>query len=308
MSYTVTVLTTTEGSEIVSEFLVLMGAEGVCIRDKKDVLDLIQNKLGGCYWDYIDESVLQLDDKVQVIGYLMDKPDQAALDGLQDNLDLARSMMPVDMGELSVSVGENTDDNDWLERWKVFYRPIAVGDLMVVPAWQQSDADHVVKINPGTAFGTGEHESTQMCLSLLQTLDVKDKQIIDVGCGSGILGMAALKLGAAYCYFADIDPDAIKNMRENAALNELQNYEAHVAGLLDGCDKKADIMLANITADILKMLSKDAGRCLNKGGYLIASGIIAERADEVLTAFAEMGFEVLRGEQKKDWRAYLMRK
>ena len=307
MSYTVTVTTTTEGSELVSAFLFDMGAMGVNIQDKNDLMDLIGNK-SGLFWDYIEDSLFEQDQVVKVTAFFEDKPSGEALGDLRSQLTFAKEQMPVDMGALDITLGETTNDDSWLDNWKAFYKPIHVGDVTVVPAWEQEDGKVVVKINPSTAFGTGEHESTQMCLQLMQTIDLKDKQIIDVGCGSGILGMAALKLGAKHCYFADIDPDAMRNMQENAALNGITAYTARTAGLLDGCDVVADVMLANITADILKLLAENASDHIKKGGYLIVSGIIAERHEEVVQAFLDKGFEKVSEAAKKDWRAYLMRR
>lgn len=307
MSYTVTVSTTTLGSDIVSCYLFEMGAEGVSIQDKNDLADLVKGK-SELFWDYIDDSLFAQDDVVKVTAFYRDKPSDLSLKALREQLDFAREAMPVDMGLLDIALGETTDDDSWYDNWKAFYKPIRVGDVTVLPAWEtETEGKITVKINPCMAFGTGEHESTQMCLKLLQQLDVKGKQIIDVGCGSGILGIAAMKMGAAHCYFADIDDNAMKNMRENAALNGVTNYEARTASLLDGCSHTADVVLANITADILITLADMVGRHIRKNGYLIVSGIIAERKDEVLAVYRQKGFAVEEEVALKDWRAYLMR-
>lgn len=307
MSHTVTVLTTTEGAELVAAFLSDLGAEGVSIKDSRDLQDLLDNKLQ-FYWDYIDDALLEKSDVVSVVGYYAAPLCEQDMRQLQNQLVFAREQMPVDMGLLQISCCESTHDDDWYDNWKAYYRPIAVGNITVVPAWQQAEGRYVVKINPCMAFGTGEHESTQMCLDLLQTLAVSGKQIVDVGCGSGILGIAAIKMGAKHAYFADIDPDAMRNMEENAQLNSVTEYTARTAGLLDGCDVCADIMLANITADILIMLSKSAAEYIRPNGHLIISGIIAEREDEVVSHFVQRGFSVVDKRQRKDWRAYLLQR
>jgi ribosomal protein L11 methyltransferase len=307
MSYTVTVSTTTAGAELISAFLFDMGAEGVSIQDKNDLKDLITGK-SEVFWDYIDDSLLEADDIVKVTAFYADRPCDKDLRALQSRLDYAVESMPMDMGKLDITLGETTDDDSWYDNWKAFYKPIVVGDVTVVPAWQDASGKITVKINPCMAFGTGEHESTQMCLSLLQSLDVDGRQVIDVGCGSGILGIAALKMGAKHCYFADIDGDAIRNMQENAALNEVSAYIARKASLLSNCPVKADIILANITADILMMLASNVCDYMLPNGALIVSGIIAERSQEVLDAFAAKGLHVVEERALKDWRAYLLKR
>lgn len=305
MSYTITVITTTKGADIVSAYLDAAGAEGVSIQDKNDLLELMSGK-SDIFWDYVDDSLLQQDDAVRVVGYFAEPIGEDTLSFLRSMLALSVEA-GLDMGSLDIAVGESNNDNDWYDKWKQFYRPIVVGKVTVTPAWQEVQADVVVKINPCMAFGTGEHESTQMCLDLAQRIDLKDKQIIDVGCGSGILGIAALKLGANHCFFADIDPDAVRNMQENAELNGITAYTVRTASLLDGCYVTADVLLANITADILMKLAPDAKAHIAEGGYMIISGIIAERKDEVLDAYRKAGFDIVEERALKDWRAYLLR-
>ena len=306
MSYTVTLSTTTSGSEICAAFLFEMGAMGVSIQDKNDLLELTRNK-SELFWDYIEESLLSADDVVKVTAFYEDKPSDEDLRTLRAQLDFAKQQMPVDMGALDIVLGETTDDDSWYDNWKAYYRPIKVSDVTVLPAWEEQEGKVVVKINPCMAFGTGEHESTQMCIGLAQRIDLSGKRIVDVGCGSGILGITALKMGAAHCYFADIDANAMRNMEENAALNGVTAYTARTASLLDGCTEVADVMFANITADILIRLSESVRDHLVPGGYLIVSGIIAERRDEVLAHFLDKGFTVVESAAMKDWRAYLLR-
>ena len=307
MIYTVTVSTTTQGSELVSDFLYEIGAGGVSIQDKNDLKELIEGK-SEIFWDYIDEGLLSQDEVARVTGYFEVEPSRERIDELKAMLESSRRYMTVDMGSLDVIVSQNKEDGDWYENWKSFYHPIEVGDITVVPAWQDVDAKIKVKIDPCMAFGTGEHESTQMCLALMQTIDLADKQIVDVGCGSGILGIAALKMGAAHCYFADIDDNAMRNMRENAALNGVTAYEARTASLLQGCQYVADVMFANITADILMLLAPDVPEHLKEGGYIVLSGIIGEREQEVLDVYTQLGLKVVERKAIKDWRAYMLQK
>lgn len=305
MSYTITVQTTHDGSELVACFLEEAGATGVNIVDAYDLKELLQNK-SPIFWDYVDDALLSMDDIVRVCGFYTDKPSRQTIEQLTEQLQNAKQQMPVDMGSLLVEEGESLGDDDWLENWKLFYRPIQIGAVTVLPAWLPSVDGVVVKINPSTAFGTGEHESTKMCLQLLQEIDLADKQVIDVGCGSGILGIAASKLGAAHCYFADLDPDAVKNCRENIALNGVDNCLVQTAPLLQGCQVKGDVILANITADVLLLLAKEILPYQRAGGYLIVSGIIAGREQQVLEAFIAKGYAVCKALAQQDWRAYLL--
>lgn len=307
MTYTITVLTTTDGSELVAAYLYGLGAEGVAIQDKQDLLDLMEGK-SVAFWDYVDDRLLEMDDVAHVTGFFVAAPTEADMATLRDMLAVAEKEMPISMGSLKVITGQSDNDENWYENWKAFYHPIAVGNVTVLPSWCDVPEGIVVRIDPCMAFGTGEHETTQMCLDLLQTLDAKEKQIIDVGCGSGILGIAALKLGAKHAYFADLDPDAMRNMRENAALNGVQHFEARTASLLEGCEYVADIMMANITADILMLLAPSVPSHLDEGGQLILSGIIAERAEEVLDVYRELGYKVRDSRAMGDWRAYRLTK
>lgn len=305
MSYTITVQTTHDGSELVACFLEEAGATGVNIVDAYDLKELLQNK-SPIFWDYVDDALLSMDDIVRVCGFYTDKPSRQTIEQLTEQLQNAKQQMPVDMGSLLVEEGESLGDDDWLENWKLFYRPIQIGAVTVLPAWLPPVDGVVVKINPSTAFGTGEHESTKMCLQLLQEIDLADKQVIDVGCGSGILGIAASKLGAAHCYFADLDPDAVKNCRENIALNGVDNCLVQTAPLLQGCQVKGDVILANITADVLLLLADEILPYQRAGGYLIVSGIIVGREQQVLEAFIAKGYAVCKALAQQDWRAYLL--
>lgn len=306
MSWKICIATTSEASELIAEFLYELNAQGVSIQDPRDLQDLLTHKLA-TYWDYIDDNAVPQNGDVLVCGFFADKPTDDDLAGLADRLQFARTQMPVDMGTLHMAVTEDKNDGQWLENWKQFYHPICCGRVTVVPAWESYDGDGcTVRINPSIAFGSGEHESTRMCLQLLQTLPLQDKQVVDVGCGSGILGLAALKLGAKHAYMTDIDEAAVRNVQENARLNELQNYTVRQASLLDGCPVQADVMCANITADVLCMLAPTVAGVLKRGGYLIVSGIIADREQEVLDSMRRAGLTDVRALAENDWRAHLL--
>lgn len=208
---------------------------------------------------------------------------------------------------MSLTVGV-VDDCDWIESWKQYYKPIKAGRVTIVPEWIEyvpQDGEYIVKIDPGMAFGTGEHESTKMCLDLLQSLGMEGKSVIDVGTGSGILALAAAKLGAEHVEAYDIDDNAVKSAKENCALNNLDDKIIVAnANLLDKTAGKFDVVLANITADVLITLARSLGNYMKKDGIVIISGIILKREDDVKNAFEEAGFSVFERINKGEWVAF----
>ena len=298
----ITVTTTHEGAELISDILYQYSRSGVVIEDKEDVAELWNSEL---VWDYLEESVLSRPKEVKVAGYY----------------DGEYSEISDDFEKLMASVKENCPfatplewrvDHvtvvDWSEDWKSFYKIIEVGDLKVVPVWKKDEVKEgtIVLINPGSAFGTGEHESTRLCLSLMRAITLPDASVVDTGCGSGILGIAALKMGAKDCLFRDIDPSALNNLRENIALNEVSG-EVEQASLLEGLTKQYDLVLANITADILSKMD-NAGEIVHKGGYLIMSGIIDKYEIPLLEKYLSMGFSLVKRELDGIWVGLLLQK
>lgn len=277
----VTVTTTTEGSDIVASLLMDEGSEGVSIIDHKDVEDLIKSDV---IWDYIDDS-LKIDDKKVFVSGFYDEGKN--LSSLNQKLDLLKANAAVDVGSLETSVSVNRTE-DYGNVWKQFYTPIEIGEkLVVVPKWlkHSDNGRNAVYIDPGMAFGTGKHETTSMCLKLLDSTDLQDKTVADMGCGSGILGIAAMKLGAKSCMMNDIDPQAVKAAKENAELNGVDC--TILLGDLKNDGEQFDVIIANITADVLIRLSSVIESMAKKGTTVILSGIINERADDVVKAYGK---------------------
>ncbi len=277
----VTVTTTTEGSDIVASLLMDEGSEGVSIIDHKDVEDLIKSDV---IWDYIDDS-LKIDDKKVFVSGFYDEGKN--LSSLNQKLDLLKANAAVDVGSLETSVSVNRTE-DYENVWKQFYTPIEIGEkLVVVPKWlkHSDNGRNAVYIDPGMAFGTGKHETTSMCLKLLDSTDLQDKTVADMGCGSGILGIAAMKLGAKSCMMNDIDPQAVKAAKENAELNGVDC--TILLGDLKNDGEQFDVIIANITADVLIRLSSVIESMVKKGTTVILSGIINERADDVVKAYGK---------------------
>ena len=296
---TITVTTTHNDADLVASCMFDVGAEGVSILDKQDFLDLVKSDV---IWDYVDEGVLlQSDDvKVSTITAVDDKDFALRLEARLEEVKQAGGIV---YGE--IVVGE-IDAADYENDWKKYYKPIVTDNITVVPTWIKYDAkegERVMRLDPGMAFGTGSHATTRMCLDLM---DVKDKSVIDVGCGSGILGIAASLVGAKSVYMCDIDEQAVRFARENARQNGV-DCEIEQADLIAG-DRKADFIFANITADILMRLAASIGKHLNDGGEILLSGIIDPRLDEVVKCYEAAGFNVCKRKNLDEWNALLIKR
>lgn len=292
---TITVCTNHNDADLISSAMFDAGAGGVSILDKQDFLDLIKSDI---IWDYVDESVLNQSDVVRVSTI---SPDDEFLSRLEENLESMREF-GVQYGEIST---DEIDEADYENEWKKYYKPIVTKHITVVPTWikyDQKPDEKIMRLDPGMAFGTGSHATTRMCLELM---DVEGKDVIDVGCGSGILGIGAKLCGAKSVYMCDIDDQAVRFARENAEQNGVE-ATIEQADLLQG-ERKADFIFANITADILMRLSKDIGKHLNDGGEIVLSGIIDTRLDEVEKCYIDAGFEVVEKMAMDGWRAMLLK-
>ncbi len=295
---TITVSTNHNDADLISSAMFDVGAGGVSILDKQDFLDLIKSDV---IWDYVDESVLMQSEEVKV-STMCDYDDKEFLQNLQNRLE--------EMKEYGVKYGEivvgEVDAEDYENEWKKYYKPIQTKHITIVPTWIKYDKakdEKIMRLDPGMAFGTGSHATTRMCLELM---DVEGKDVIDVGCGSGILGIAAQICGAKSVYMCDIDEQAVEFATKNATLN---NVEATIekADLLEG-DQQADFIFANITADILMRFSKSIGKHLRDEGTIVLSGIIDTREDEVLQCYENAGYEIIERASQDDWRAVKLQK
>ena len=270
---TITVTTNHEDAELVSSAMFDVGAAGVTILDKQDFLDLVKSDV---IWDYVDENVLLQSDDVKV-STIVDVDDKDFAKNLEKRLEEMHNAGGIQYGE--IVVGE-IDAADYENEWKKYYKPIVTKNVTVVPTWikyEGKKGERIMRLDPGMAFGTGSHATTRMCLDLM---DVEGKSVIDVGCGSGILGIAASLCGAKSVYMCDIDEQAVRFSIENAKQNGV-DCEIEQADLIAG-DRSADFIFANITADILMRLASSIGKHLNKDGEILLSGIIDPRLDEVV--------------------------
>ena len=218
----------------------------------------------------------------------------------------------IDTGEASVEITQ-VDDEDWANSWKAYYKPSKIGEKIVVkPTWEEyekQEGDIVVELDPGMAFGTGTHETTTMCIQALERNVKNDSVVFDIGCGSGILGISAAKLGACKVIGVDLDPVAVKVSKENIELNEVSNaMEARYGNLMDVVTEKADIVVANIIADIIVLLSEGVGQFLVPNGVFISSGIILDKIDMVKNALIKNKFEILEVNTMGEWAAIVSKK
>lgn len=290
----ITVSTSSKDADLVASAMFDVGAGGVSILDSKDFLELVKSDV---IWDYVDESVLKQSEIVKV-STVVDTSDADFELRLRDRLEEMKRAGGVCYSEISSSV---IDEADYENEWKKYYKPIKTKNITVVPTWikyEPEAGEVVMRLDPGMAFGTGSHATTRMCLELM---DAKGKDVIDVGCGSGILGIAAAMTGAKSVYMCDIDPLAVEFASENAKMNGV-DATIECADLISG-DRRADLIIANITADILMRLAKDLSKHLNEGGKVLLSGIIDERAEEVAACYTQAGFNKTGCSNLDGWNA-----
>ena len=309
----VTIETTTEAVEAVTNILFENGAGGAMIEDPKDLNPEKRNEYD---WDYVDEEMIEKskeDDVVKIKTYI---PEEKNLLEFINTIK-AQIMHLTDCG-LDIGKGEvytdSVREDDWANNWKQYYKPTRIGKHIVIkPEWEEyeaQDGDLVIEMNPGMAFGTGNHETTSMCAANLEKYVKADSTVFDIGCGSGILGITAAKLGADKVIGIDIDEVAVKVANENVEKNGVADKMTAVKGnLADDIDRsiKADVVVANIMADIVILLSKDVKDFLAEGGIFISSGIILAKIDEVCEALEENGFEVIEVQKKGEWSCILAR-
>ena len=291
----IAVYTTSEMSEVVAYFLQEVCMDGVSIYDKNDLY-------ANPSWDYKEDGIeLSYASEVVVKGYCNLEDTDSVLDFLRQNL-----AGLTDAGSLNVVVN-TVDGNAWVDSFRETFRPIETAKLVICPEWQQVETSKTVFLmDSGVAFGTGQHETTSLCLELLEQLDLADKTVLDVGCGSGILGLCALLLGAAHAELIDIDSQATDVAKHNAEINGLTNKSVIKTGnLTEQTNGKFDVVFANLTADILELLHADISKVVRRGTTVVLSGILDVKLDGVLATYSDL-FEVVEVRQKGEWRALLL--
>ncbi len=293
--------TTTEGSEIIADILGEYSPLGVSVQDGGDVQNLIKDNKAS--WDYIDNDLL-CSGAVIVKGYVEESEYALIADEIVNRINCLKKNAFCEFGSLKMETC-TVDGDEWREKWKENFKPIYIKDLVVCPSWIEVNepSNKVIKISSNMAFGTGEHQTTSMCLKLLQDFIKKDQVVLDVGCGSGILGIGSAKLGAKKVYMTDIDQTAVDSAKENAEINDVKNCEIICGDLLSNSTVKGDLILANIMADVLISFCDKISNNLNPNGIVVLSGILNTREADVENKYLQNGFEILSKLHDGEWCA-----
>ena len=300
--------TTTEAEDIVSSMLADLGIEGVQIEDK---IPLTQQDKEQMFVDILPD--IPEDDGVAYLTFYLDPDLDAGTILAQVREEMEQMRAYVDVGDATIEESE-TEDVDWVNNWKQYFHQFYIDDILVIPSWEDVKAEDsdklVIHIDPGTAFGTGMHETTQLCIRALRKYVKNGDLVLDVGCGSGILGMLALKFGAGHSIGTDLDPCALDATHENMEVNGIpkERYEVMIGNIIDDRqiqDKVGyacyDIVVANILADVLVELTPVIVNQLKPGGIYITSGIIDDKEQTVVDAVKAAGLEVLSVTYQGEW-------
>ena len=315
------VATSQMGLEPVEGVLYQCGLNGLMIHDEADFAEFLENP--NREWDYVaDELVEEKQEQTTGITFFL----RDNLYGREQLSQIKSALQSVketekelDLGSLEVTM-KNVAEEDWANNWKKYFKPFPVGDkIMIKPSWEELPAQTdkiILKIDPGHIFGTGTHETTQLCMELIEKYVKKDDMVLDIGCGSGILSIASLLLDAKEADAVDIDPNAIQIAYENSDKNDIDRSRYHVkaGNILEDKElqasysgKKYDLVAANIVADVIIALTKQVPDYIKDGGIFLCSGIITERKEDVLEALKAANFAVLDIKEKTSWVAIATR-
>ena len=308
--------TTTQAVDLVSNMLDELGIEGIEIEDKVPITEEEKKEM---FIDILPD-LGEDDGKAIVSFYISDDEDKDSIlssvkEGLVELADI------VEVGDMEIAVSE-TEDKDWINNWKQYWKPFRVADdIIIKPTWEtleeKKENDLVIEIDPGTAFGTGSHETTKLCIQGLRKYITDETVLLDVGSGSGILSIIGLKLGAKSALGTDIDPNAIHAMYENAEVNGIteEEFVVKIGNIIDDQTlqeevgmEKYDIVVANILADVIIPLSAEIGKHLKKDGLYITSGIINMKRDEVKEAIEKNGFTIVEENEMGEWVSFVAKK
>lgn len=314
--------TETAGIEPVAGILISHGIGGYTVQDSRDFEEFLRDK--EVYWDYIEDSLMELTHcDTTVTFYVTDDAEGAEqLGGVRAALARLREQDTAhEYGDLTVTI-DSVAEQDWANNWKRFFKPLPVGDrFLIKPTWEAVDNSEdriVVEIDPSSSFGTGSHTTTKLCLAYIEKIDrllTRPYETLDVGCGSGILGIASNKLSDSHITAIDIDDNAVRVARENFEVNAVptEKYTLYAGSITDDkalfseiSTKKYGLLTANIVADVLKSMAPLFKSLLADDGYAVLSGILTVRAEEVAACFEADGFRICERTDEGDWTALLI--
>ena len=310
-----TIKTRTEAEDVIISALADVGVEGVEIQDKQPLSETDKEQM---FVDIMPEG--PADDGIAYLNFYLEEGTEVepVLERVRSVLEEVRGYMDIGEGTITES---QTEDKDWINNWKEYFHQFYVDDILIVPSWEEvkkEDQDKMIlHIDPGTAFGTGMHETTQLVIRQLKKFVTKDTQMLDVGTGSGILGIVALKLGAAHVVGTDLDPCAIPAVADNKEANDIKDetFDMLIGNIIDDKDvqdtvgyEKYDIVTANILADVLLPLTPVIVNQMKKGAYYITSGILDVKEDVVVQAVKDAGLQLVEVTHQGEWVSVTARK
>ena len=310
-----TIKTKTEAEDVIISALADVGVEGVEIQDKQPLTETDKEQM---FVDIMPEG--PADDGIAYLNFYLEEDTETApvLEKVRAVLEEVRGYMDIGEGTITES---QTEDKDWINNWKEYFHQFYVDDILIVPSWEEvkeEDKDKMIlHIDPGTAFGTGMHETTQLVIRQLKKFVTKDTQMLDVGTGSGILGIVALKLGAAHVVGTDLDPCAIPAVADNKEANDIKDetFDMLIGNIIDDKEvqdtvgyEKYDIVTANILADVLVPLTPVIVNQMKKGAYYITSGILDVKEEVVIMAVKDAGLQLVEVTHQGEWVSVTARK
>lgn len=310
-----TIKTKTEAEDVIISALADVGVEGVEIQDKQPLTETDKEQM---FVDIMPEG--PADDGIAYLNFYLEEDTEIApvLERVRAVLEEVRGYMDIGEGTITES---QTEDKDWINNWKEYFHQFYVDDILIVPSWEEvkeEDKDKMIlHIDPGTAFGTGMHETTQLVIRQLKKFVTKDTQMLDVGTGSGILGIVALKLGAAHVVGTDLDPCAIPAVADNKEANDIKDetFDMLIGNIIDDKEvqdmvgyEKYDIVTANILADVLVPLTPVIVNQMKKGAYYITSGILDVKEEVVVKAVKDAGLQLVEVTHQGEWVSVTARK
>lgn len=310
-----TIKTKTEAEDVIISALADVGVEGVEIQDKQPLTETDKEQM---FVDIMPEG--PADDGIAYLNFYLEEDTETApvLEKVRAVLEEVRGYMDIGEGTITES---QTEDKDWINNWKEYFHQFYVDDILIVPSWEEvkeEDKDKMIlHIDPGTAFGTGMHETTQLVIRQLKKFVTKDTQMLDVGTGSGILGIVALKLGAAHVVGTDLDPCAIPAVADNKEANDIKDetFDMLIGNIIDDKEvqdtvgyEKYDIVTANILADVLVPLTPVIVNQMKKGAYYITSGILDVKEEVVIKAVKDARLQLVEVTHQGEWVSVTARK